>query len=185
MGPLTSFAERPSPIRFETQHEKEIVELFLRQHVIVNLGWVLTAIVMIVAPWVIFPVFFSLITLPFTIPANYIVVAVLAWYLGTFGFVLANFIDWFFNIYIVTNERLVDIDFLHLLYKHFTQAEIYRIQEISFTTGGIIATFFNYGTVFIQTAGDMPNIEFANVPFPERVVQIIRKQMEKRGGVRV
>ena len=179
MGPLTSYAERPERVRFETQAEKEEVILFLRQHVIVNVPWLLLVFFLLIVPTFIAPLSIGNISLPITIPPSYIIIGTLAWYLGIFGFSLANFITWFFNIYIVTNERIVDIDFVYLLYKNFTVAELYRIQEISFVTGGIIETFFNYGNVIIQTAGEMPNLEFERVPYPERVVQVIRKQVEE------
>lgn len=183
MGPFTSFARNPRRVRFETQEEKEHVVLFLRQHMIVNLTWIALAVVMVFAPTVILPFLVRTLLGQLHVPQGYVIVGTLGWYLGTFGFILASFIDWFFNIYIVTNERIVDIDFFHLLYKHFTQAEIYRIQEISYTTGGIVATFFNYGRVVIQTAGDMPNLEFDRVPNPEKVVSIIREQMGRKGAL--
>jgi uncharacterized membrane protein YdbT with pleckstrin-like domain len=101
------------------------------------------------------------------------------WYLATFGFALASFIGWFFNIYIVTNERIVDIDFLYLLYKKFAEAELAKIQDIHYTSGGIFATIFNYGNVVVETAGEAPNIEFEAIPFPEKVVETIRELTEK------
>ena len=106
----------------------------------------------------------------------------LFWYIATFGFILANFLRWFFNIYIVTNERIVDIDFYYLLFKRFSQAELEKIQDISYSTGGIFATVFNYGEVMIETAGEAPNLEFVAVPRPDRVVETIRTITEGLPG---
>ncbi len=179
---LTTFAMRPDGVRFETQEAQEEVILFLRQHIIVNVPWVILAAVLVIAPTVIFPMIFPVLKIPFVIPIGYWVVGTVFWYLMTFGFILANFIAWFFNIYIVTNERVVDIDFLYLLYKQFSQAELNKIQDISYRTGGIFATMFNYGHVSVQTAGEAPNLEFENVPRPDRVVQTIRSLTEDSGG---
>lgn len=176
--PLTMFALKPDGVRFETQEAEEEVILFLRQHIIVNVPWLLITAILLASPTVIFPVAFGLLKLHLVVPPGYIIVGTLFWYLMTFGFVLANFISWFFNIYIVTNQRIVDIDFLYLLYKQFSEAELSKIQDISYTTGGIVATIFNYGNVTIETAGEMPNLEFGNVPYPDKVVQTIRSLIE-------
>jgi hypothetical protein len=173
---FTSFARKPSNVRFETQEPQETVELFLRQPLIVNIPWILLSVVLVLTPTIIFPVLFHV--LPISLPVGYIIVATAFWYLATFGFVLTNFLHWFFNIYIVTNERIVDIDFKFLLYKHFSQAELSKIQDISFTSSGIGATLFNYGKVNFETAGESPTLEFDIVLYPQKVVEIIRDLTE-------
>lgn len=174
LGPLTCFAVNPKGIRFETQEAEETVVLFLRQHLVVNVPWIAIAILMALAPTIVFPFILAFFRVPVGIPVSYVVVGMAFWYVATFGFILANFLYWFFNIYIVSNQRIVDIDFLYLLYKQFSQAELGRIQDITYTTGGIFAALFNYGNVYIQTAGELPNLEFEKVPHPDQVVETIR-----------
>lgn len=178
MGPLTCFAVYPDGVRFETQQADEEVVLFLRQHLVVNIPWVVIAIILILSPSIIFPFVLTNLQLPLALPPQYILVGSLFWYLATAGFILASFLRWFFNIYIVTTERIVDIDFYHLLFKRFSQAELNKIQDISFSMGGIFATIFNYGNVLVETAGELPNIEFEKVPDPEKVVETIRSLTE-------
>lgn len=180
MSPLTAFAVNPTGIRFETQEAKEQVALFLRQHFIVNVPWIAVTIIFLLAPSVLFPLILRSLSLP--LPFAYILVGTLSWYLVTVGFALVSFLHWFFNIYIVTNERVIDIDFQYLLFKRFSQAELERIQDISYTAGGIFATVFHYGNVYIQTAGEMPNLEFLAVPRPDKVVEKIRTLMENLPG---
>jgi uncharacterized membrane protein YdbT with pleckstrin-like domain len=179
MSPLTCFALNPTGVRFETQDENEVVELFLRQHIIVNLPWVLGAILLSMIPTVFAPLLLSSLGLISHIPVSYGIVGTIFWYVMVFGFILAKFLGWFFNIYIVTNERVIDIDFYYLLYKKFSQAELNKIQDTSFETGGIVATFFNFGNVKVQTAGESPNLEFDKVPYPDQVVETIRRLTEQ------
>lgn len=185
MNPLTAFAVNPAHVRFETQEDTEKVVLFLRQHFIVNVPWILGTIALIIAPTVIFPILFRALSLNMTFPVTYYVVGTLFWYLATFGFALASFIGWFFNIYIVTNERIVDIDFFYLLYKKFSEAELIRIQDINYTSGGLLAAMFNFGNVVVETAGEAPNINFELIPFPEKVVETIRELTEQKGVAHV
>ncbi len=180
MSPLTAFAVNPYGVRFETQEPEEQIILFLRQHLIVNVPWIAITIVFLLAPSVLFPLIIR--SLPAPLPFVYVLVGTLSWYLVTTGFALLNFLHWFFNIYIVTNERVIDIDFQYLLFKRFSQAELERIQDISYTTGGIFATVFYYGNVYIETAGEMPNLEFLAVPQPDKVVEKIRSLMENLPG---
>lgn len=180
MGPLTAYAVNPTGVRFETQEAEEQIMLFLRQHFIVNVPWVIMTIVFLLAPSVLFPLVIR--SLPVPLPFSYILVGTLSWYLVTTGFALVSFLHWFFNIYIVTNERVIDIDFQYLLFKRFSQAELERIQDISYTAGGIFATIFHYGNVYIQTAGEVPNLEFLAVLRPNKVVEKIRNLMENLPG---
>ncbi len=180
MTPLTAFAVNPYGVRFETQEPEEQVVLFLRQHLVINVPWVALTILLLLAPSVLFPLILK--SFPAPIPFGYILVGTLSWYLVTVGFALFSFLHWFFNIYIVTNERVIDIDFQFLLFKQFSQAELERIQDISYTAGGIFATVFHFGNVYIQTAGEIPNLEFLAVPRPDKVVEKIRSLMENVPG---
>lgn len=179
MTPLTAFAVSPEGIRFETQEENEQVILFLRQHLIVMLPSVLLVLLLVVAPVLLFPLFLAVIPLPFEIPVRYMVVATAVWYVITFGVALTSFLRWFYNIYILTNIRLIDIDFIHLVYKEFSEARIDKVQDISFKSGGVTASFFNYGDVLVETAGGTPNIEFTAVPNPAKVVETISSLLGK------
>jgi hypothetical protein len=74
MGPLTCFAVNPKGVRFETQEEKEEVILFLRQHFIVNVPWILTALVLIFSPTIVFPLFSKMIGLSTDIPMGFVLI---------------------------------------------------------------------------------------------------------------
>ena len=86
---------------------------------------------------------------------------------------IESFLSWFFNIYILTDERIVDIDFHNLIYKEVSDAKISNIQEVNHSVGGVVGTVFNFGDIKIQTAGAVPTFDFLNVANPARVVRII------------
>ena len=81
--------------------------------------------------------------------------------------------DWYFNVYFVTTKRIIDVDFYNLIDKRVSDAEIDKIQDVSYTTGGVIRTMFNYGDVFIQTAAEVSEFDFMAVPRPEKGAKII------------
>lgn len=177
--PLSCYVVRPEELRFETQEPDEDVILFMRQHLVTTVPWVIASIVFIFAPSVIIPFLFAFLRLPVAIPASYIVIGTLFWYLATAGFIIVNFLQWYFNIYIVTNHRIVDIDFVQLLFKKFSEARLSKIQDVSYQTSGVFAAVFNFGDVHIQTAGELPEFEFSSVPNPDRVVTTISELVKQ------
>lgn len=168
--PLSSFAMCPEGVSFETREEEEKVVLFLRQHFIVNIPWIFISIIMIIAP-----TFILMTSILDQFPQNFKFVFILIWYLITFAYVLQNFLNWFFNVYIITDERIVDVDFYNLIYKEVHDAHIDRIQDVTYNMGGVIRTIFNYGDVLIQTASEVPNFDFLAVPQPDKVAKVLQE----------
>lgn len=178
MTPLTCYAVSPDGVRFETQEPEEDVLLFLRQHIIVLIPGIVLVAILLLTPLLVVPFLLRFLTLPVVVPTRYFVVGTAFWYVVTFGVAIMNFLRWYYNIYIVTNKRIVDIDFLHLLYKEFSEARLDKVQDLSFKSGGIFAAFFDYGDVNVETAGETPNIEFDSVPKPAKVVETISELLE-------
>lgn len=177
-NPLTAYALYPEGVRFDTQTEEEQIILLLRKHWITNLPWLFLTFFLFFAPPIISPILLTRQVFPW-VPANFFPVFAAIWYLLTFGFALVNFVVWYFNVYIVTNERIIDVDFLHLLYKQVSSTRVALIQDITYKLGGVIQTLFDFGDVFIQTAGTELNFEFLAVPHPESVVRKISEIMKK------
>ena len=132
-NPLSAFCFWPENVDFEAKDKEEEVVLLLRRHPITNLGRILTSAVMVLAPGVLsrFPILDFL-------PDNYRFIAILGWYLIVTAFVLQNFLNWLFNVQIVTDERIVDIDFSNLIYKQVSDANIDKIQDVSYKMGGVV-----------------------------------------------
>lgn len=177
---FTAYAERPNGVKFETQQDDEDVVIFMRQHFALNIPWIFATILLALAPFTIIPFFFSIVQFPIPIPARYGMIGFLFWYLATFGYALLNFIRWYYNIYIVTTERVIDIDFIQLLYKKFSEARLDKIEDVTYSTSGFFAAVFNFGDVTIQTAGEAREFDFENIPKPAEVVKIIEKMIDKQ-----
>jgi len=169
-NPLSAYFYFPDGIKFSQKDAEEKIVLFLRRHPITNLGWILIAVLMLLAPEVLkyFPILSFL-------PDRFQFVAALLWYAVTVAFILENFLDWFFNVCIVTDERVFDVDFINLIYREISEANIDHIQDVTVMMGGVIRTIFDYGDVYIQTAGEVPRIEYQSIPHPDKVAKILRE----------
>jgi len=169
-GALTAFSYYPKKVHFVATDRQEKIVLILRRHPITNLTWGITALVMVLAPLAL-----SYFTFVDTIPMNYQVVALLVWYMITLAFIIEEFLSWFFNVNIITDERVFDVDFVNLVYREITDANIDLIQDVTVRVGSVVRTMFNYGDVLIQTASEVPQIEFLAVPKPDKVALILRE----------
>lgn len=168
-NPLSAIMFSPENLKFETMDSEEKVVLFLRKHFITNLGWISMAVLMALAPFVV-----DSVGILDSIPDNFRFMFMLIWYLVLSAYFLESFLTWYFNIYIVTDERIIDVDFYNLIYKEVSDANIDKIQDVTYKMGGVIRTIFNYGDVLVQTASEVPNFEFLAVPKPDQVVKVLQ-----------
>lgn len=173
-GCLASFLPKPFKIGFDSQLNEEEVVLVLRQHPITLLGKILTIIGLALVPFI-----FPNLPLKDFIPDSYKAAMILGWFTMLSGIALETFLVWFFSVFIITDERIIDVDFISLLYKDISSAKIDVIQDISSKTGGLMATIVDYGTVYIQTAGESTEIQFENVPQPAKVAAILNEMLEE------
>ncbi|HUS51874.1 MAG TPA: PH domain-containing protein [Candidatus Bathyarchaeia archaeon] len=171
-NPLAAYVASPPDIRFENQEAKEKIVLLLRRHWMTNLPWLLIAGLMIILPPFVrtFPFFTFL-------PDRFQLMALIIWYLLTIAFIFEQFLIWFFNVNIITDERIVDIDFYSLLYKEVSDCPIDRIQDVTYAMGGVTRTVFDFGNVLIQTAAEVTQFEFLAVPQPRRIAAVLRDLM--------
>lgn len=182
MSVLRAFFDHPAGIRFKDQEADEVIELFLRQHPIVNIPWLLTVIFLILIPFIIIRLNTIMPVITFQIPPD------AQFYLWTVwgGLVLAYIIEkslyWYFNTYIVTNKHIIDLDFSSLLHSRTTEIEIRDVESTAATYKGIFGPFFNYGDVIIETAAKDQQAGFIAVPYPYKVADTISDFSQVEGG---
>jgi hypothetical protein len=110
-------------------------------------------------------------------------VTLLASQIYTLGLVLTVFLIWVFyylNVQIITNLRIVDIDQKGLFSRSIAELHIDKIEDVTSESNGALATVFQYGNVYVQTAGTVERFEFDHVPAPERIEKIILDLYERR-----
>ena len=178
-SPFSSFLVRPKVLKFTEQDDEEEIFLAARPHFITNISWICLAIIMLFVP-----LFFKYFSFLDIFPAQYQFALRLFWYLFTFMYAFESFLSWYFDVFLVTDERVVDIEFNNLLNKHFAEADLSKIQDVSSSVRGVLGTFLNYGNVLIQTASETNQITFENVPNPEKIIKLIEelRDLEKQKG---
>ena|ERR1035437_9453475 len=92
------------------------------------------------------------------------------------------FVFYYLNIQIITSIRVVDVTQEGLFNHVVSELHIDKIEDATSQTVGILGTIFNYGNVFVQTAGTVERFEFHNVPNPAGIEKMILDLYEKNSN---
>jgi membrane protein YdbS with pleckstrin-like domain len=178
-----SFVTSPQNVSFEQQYENESLYLLLRPHEITNVPWIISVFILLLVPLIgsgviysFFPAFFA------SLSPLYAFVLFMFWNLLVLTYAFYRYVVWFFSVYLVTNSRLVDVDFVGLFHKDYTETHIGNVQDVTSKTSGPIQVMFNFGLVYVQTASEQTEIEFEDVPQPDVVTKIIGDLVREQGG---
>lgn len=101
------------------------------------------------------------------------------YYLYVWLFIFYSFVDYYLDVWIVTSERIINIEQKGLFFRVTSEQKLYRIQDVTSELKGFFSTFLNYGTVYIQTAGEQPRFIFKEVPAPQQVAKKISQMVEQ------
>lgn len=180
-GFFATHVELPAGLVYESQDENETILLFLRRDFVTNVPWIFATIILLFIPFIIM-ILLGLTQSPFTfLPPNFSLILQLFYYLVIATYVFVNFITWFFNISLITNIRVVDIDFAGVIYKNVAATKITSIRDVSFTQAGVIRTLFDYGDVLIQTEATINVFILKAIPRPTHVVDVVESLIGKEG----
>lgn len=166
---------------FAGQEFNEEIVHFLRRHWLSFLGWILILAPLFFVPFVIVPIAYVNLGVEFFTDINraYIVIGASAYYLFWLSIFLAAWITYYLNAVVITDRRLVVIEQSGLFNRRVSEQSLLRVQDVSAKIVGFLQTFFNYGTVFVETAGEAPNFEIQNIPEPRRIANAILKLHEE------
>ena len=175
MNTFSSFCQNPKGVRFQTQKPNETIILFLRSHFVTNVSWIITSLILITLPIIILTFLpnFGIDFLSSPTAVRFTTIYVLFYYLMVSSYVFISFLHWFYNVFIISSERVVDIDYSDIVIHNIAITNLSHIEDVNYTQSGFVPTLLNYGNVFVQTAGNERNFEALSVPKPREVTHII------------
>ncbi|TSD02030.1 MAG: hypothetical protein Athens071425_184 [Parcubacteria group bacterium Athens0714_25] len=94
-------------------------------------------------------------------------------------FMFFVWIDYYFDVWIITDKRIVNIEQKGLFSRSVGELEFSKIQDVSTEVRGVIPTILNYGEVHIQTAGATERFVFHKVPDPYHIKGLVM-DLQKR-----
>jgi len=79
-------------------------------------------------------------------------------FLWLYGFLL--WIVYYFDVWIITSERIINIEQRGLFVRHINEVGFSRIQDITTEVSGFVATILNFGDLLFQTVAEIERITF-------------------------
>lgn len=95
---------------------------------------------------------------------------ILLFVLIAFSVIFTNF---YLDVLIVTTERIIDVEQIRFFSREVATVALENIQDITVKVDGIIASFFGFGDLLIQTAAEKREFILKGVPDPESFKKII------------
>lgn len=150
--------------------ENEKIILMLRRHWVVISIKITATIILAAIPLIIYPFIIKLAPWLSIYPRkNLLYLIALIYYMFLWLYFFIAWIDYYLDVWIVTNKRIVDIEQIRLFSREVSEFSIYRVQDVTVDVRGIFPTLFHYGDVHIQTAGESRQFIFKDVPNPYKV----------------
>lgn len=175
--PLSTFLAFPQNVHFAGELPGEDIVLILRAHLITTVPWIVLTVLGTLLPFVLIPLITVTGLIPFAF-ANFVFFITVLWYMGLFSYAFLKILFWYFNVGIITNERVVDVDWHTLTSHDVTNTRISKFEDVKSVRNGVLQGLFDYGTVYAQTAGEERNVEFDNTAHPDLVVRKLQELMQ-------
>ena len=153
---LHSYCYKPG-INFEQQEEDEEVILKIRAHPITQVPWMVNGLILFTILFFVDWVFSKSLS-----PEQFLIINLLSGAM-VFSYLWFNFLSYYFNVGIITNKRIIDMDYQSVMFREISETNFDKIEDVTSISGGYIASLFNFGDVIVQTAGTSANIQFLKV----------------------
>ncbi len=152
---------------FSGQQAGEEIELYLRRHPL-SLIWDLRLVFLLsMAYMAALVIFADVLAIPPAVNFVFPVTLGLAVILGLAT--LWTYALWYYDIYLVTNRRLLDFARTPLIYERRDEAQLTKLQDVKVEFPNPLALLLDFGNVQVQTAGSRGAIKCALVPRPRQV----------------
>ncbi|HVY67545.1 MAG TPA: PH domain-containing protein [Patescibacteria group bacterium] len=154
----------------------EKVLQFHRQSEAVLFRPVLIIFILIYFPWY--------FLLKYDLAANFVRLLFL-WTLLVLLYAIRVLFLWLLNAYLITDRRLVAINYRGLFSKRVTESPLDRILNVSAVTKGIWQTVCQYGEVQAQVAGLGEPLLLKNVAHPGQIKDYLWQRHRQTGSVAI
>lgn len=181
---MSSFGAFPKDVRFASLDKDEDVVLVVRRHPAIFWMQYLAVIVVLFSPIMFFLILGALNIKTGSVIALGLSGSIIALLIAT-SIAIDTFVKWYFSVNIITTQRIVDVDFVSVLYHRFSETQLEKIEDVTHKVGGILGSMFDFGSVYLQTAATIPEFEFENVPRPRDVQDTILDllEMKQKGDI--
>ncbi len=165
--------------------DNDQIEIFARPYVIAYISEIILIAVMFLSPVILFLILqitFKDAPHLFIENQTYLNIFILSasgFYLSLGFFALAEWINYYYDVLIVTRNLLIDIKQRTIFFREISQLHLANIEDVRSQIKGFFPTLFAYGNIIVQTAGALENRLIADIKNPQKISSKIIKLQEK------
>jgi uncharacterized membrane protein YdbT with pleckstrin-like domain len=93
-------------------------------------------------------------------------------------FCLWQYVDWWNDIYVLTEDRLVDVNKVPLFFEEQRAAPLDRVQDVTFVLPSFLHKLLHMGDITVETAGKLNDLTFLDLYDPQAVRDEIFQRMD-------
>jgi hypothetical protein len=136
-------------------HENDQIIIAKRRHWASMVGVIVITLILIALPLALMQVI-RIVNPDFLTGSFLTIINVIGsiYYLVMTTFAFSQWINYYYDILIVTDNEVIDIDQNGLFDRHISEISLLRIQDVSARVKGFWPTLFNYGDVVAESAGE-------------------------------
>lgn len=90
------------------------------------------------------------------------------------------FTDYFLDVWILTNQRLIDVDQKGLFSREVATLRIEKVEDVTVDITGIFPSMFNYGNIHVQSAGAEKEFTIRYARNPQQVKHLILREQQQQ-----
>lgn len=103
------------------------------------------------------------------------------WALVLWAFFWQFWTTYYMDIWVVTNRRIIDIDYQRLFDRNIAILRLDRVQDVTTHISGLLPTLLKYGSVVVQTAGSDKQFVIDQISHPEHLRDTISQLLGDTG----
>lgn len=164
-----------NPSKLFAQKGYEKIVYVVRRHWITFLPVIIFFLVLLAIPAGLYWLILNTLNVLLQNLVYYTTIILLAsiYYLSVVLFFYTYFVTFHLDLWVVTNDRLLDVEQKTLFSRTVSEVDLYQIQDASSEVSGFFPSIFNYGNLSLQTAGPEPKFIFRNVSNPNKLREAI------------
>ena len=82
---------------------------------------------------------------------------------------------YYMDVWIVTNKRLIDIDYIAFFDRNIAILRLERIQDLTIKVDSVFGNLLGFGTLVVQTAGSDKEFKVEQISHPDKLRDIISR----------
>jgi hypothetical protein len=95
-----------------------------------------------------------------------------------------DWLDYFLDTLMLSNERVIQIEQVGMFKRTVAQLSLDKVLDVTTETKGILSSFFGFGTITVESAGEIENFIIKNMPHVEQIqsqILMYSKQAPRTG----